>query len=88
MDAWCLRWPDGRTIGAPTARELIERIGRDSFDGEPDLVAVRAGLARRAQAWSGAEVDPSLPAEAFVRALARAKLFALPVSPPRHAAPE
>ena len=84
-ESWCIEWPDGRVIQAPSARELLERIGRDTFEGTTHLPAVRSALARRAEAWSGAVLPDGLSHEQFVRALGRSGIFKLVVAPPRHA---
>lgn len=69
-----VRWSNGQIDRASDWDELLEKIRLDQFREWP-TDEFKAVLATRAYRWSGAKVDPELPADEFFTELAWAKLI-------------
>ena len=75
-NVWKVKWKSGGSTSAITAQELLNEIGEFQWNDYTER-ALRVELSWRAWVWSRTDVDESLPAPDFVRALAEADLFEL-----------
>jgi hypothetical protein len=70
---WKITFPDGHSFRAPTAEAALEAWRKKSWHPWEGADWPQV-LAKRAYVWSGAIVDPELPAEELLAALAEAGL--------------
>lgn len=70
-----IRWSNGAVDKAATWEELLDRVRALQWNGGMPEDEFRSVLATRAYRWSLIKVDPTLPADAFFRDLAYAKLI-------------
>lgn len=75
-NVWKVKWKSGGSTSATTAQDLLNEIGQFQWNDFTER-ALRVELSWRAWVWSRTDVDESLPAPDFVRALAEADLFEL-----------
>lgn len=71
-----LLFPNGTTMTADTAEDVLLLWGSVQWSPVTDLGEVKAVLSDRANALHGADVDPALPPEVFLEALDEAALLA------------
>ena len=71
---WVARWPDGSVTRGSDAQAVLDRIAASPWnEGEP----VKDLLARRAAQMWGVKLDPTLPADLFLTAMADARIITL-----------
>jgi hypothetical protein len=62
-------FPDYTVIRGKNASEVLLKVGKKQWKFENRLDAIKRMLSKRASHWSGAEIDPNLPAPEFLTAL-------------------
>jgi hypothetical protein len=72
-----VRFPDKSILAAPTADELLTKWNAEKWNRDRSATEFRNELSRRAWVWDAALVDPTLPAEQFIRELADAHLLTI-----------
>lgn len=76
-----VKWKDGRTTQAESWDGLTEALRRMRWNADLETDSeLRAEIARRAYVWSGALVNPALPADRFWTNIAATGLLELEVS--------
>lgn len=80
--AWSILWPDKSVLTAATPTALLDALA--SVQWNPcSRTHIKARLSDRASAWSGTDVDDTLPDDQFLLACEGAGLFV--VMPPTQA---
>lgn len=76
-----VRYPGGGRISAPTWPELEDAIRADQFYTYNSKEEFRNDMKRRAELWSGEEIDVTGSAQDFIWELSRARLLEVEVEP-------
>lgn len=73
-----VRWPDGTVVRARSWSVLLRKVRSLPWNRKYTSAAtMRTELSRRAYVWSGAIVNPALPAPEYWRALAATGMLTL-----------